>query len=66
MIRDIKKLNRGGYYIGDFRYDEGIRINDSGVCPCLVSQNTNRGLSTSLYVFEVIYEDKEWNEKRMD
>lgn len=34
MIRDLTTLPEGTY-IADFRYDEGFRVRDDGVCPCL-------------------------------
>ena len=34
MIRDLITLPEGTY-IADFRYDEGFRVRDDGVCPCL-------------------------------
>lgn len=57
MIRDILELNRGGYYIGDFRFDEGVRINESGVSPCLTKTKDGRSISTALFVFEVTIDD---------
>lgn len=60
MIRDIKKL-RGGCYVADFRYDEGIRIRDDSICPCL-STPTGGGVSQMLLVIEVFDENKESND----
>lgn len=55
MIRTLKGL-RGGQYIGDFRYDEGIRIREEFVSPTLVSsQRTNYidGLSNRIYLITI-------------
>lgn len=55
MIRTFKKL-RGGQYIADFRYDEGIRIREEFVSPTLVSsQRTNDidGLSNRIYLITI-------------
>lgn len=53
MIRDLKKLTRGGQYIADFRFDEGIRIREDGNSPCLCSNNIGSALSTSVFLIEV-------------
>ena len=63
MIKDIMKL-RGGYYVADFRYDEGIRIRDDKICPCL-STPTGGGISQMLLVIEVIDENQEPNENEL-
>ena len=60
MIRDIKRL-RGGCYVADFRYDEGIRIREDGISPCL-STPTGGGVSQMLLVIEVIDENQESND----
>lgn len=65
MIRDLKELNRGGYYFADFRYDEGIRIREEKVCPTLLAMS-DRGIggeSLSGYplLIEVIDEITECN-----
>lgn len=52
---------RGGDYVADFRYDEGIRIRDDNICPCL-STPTGGGISQMLLVIEVIDEDQKPNE----
>lgn len=67
MIRTFKKL-RGGQYIADFRYDEGIRIREEFVSPTLVSSQkaeTDDGLSGKILLITV-YESKERNEARLD
>ena len=60
MIRDIKKL-RGGCYIADFRHDEGIRVREDAISPCLCSSQNGRDLSTSILLIEVINENQELN-----
>ena len=62
MTRDILKLNRGGYYIGDYRFDEGVRIRDDFISPCLCSNTTGRGISTMILLIEVDDENQERNE----
>ena len=57
MIRDIKKL-RGGYYGADFRFDEGIRVREEGVFPCLCS-SMNGEISKCILLIEVINENQE-------
>lgn len=42
MIKDITKLNRGGY-VADYRFDEGIRIREEFISPCLTSSLTDSG-----------------------
>lgn len=42
MIYDIRKLNEGGY-VADFRYDEGIRIREEFISPCLTQKLTFSG-----------------------
>ncbi len=67
MIRTFKKL-RGGQYIADFRYDEGIRIREEFVSPTLVSSQkaeNDDGLSKKIFLITV-YEGKERNETRLD
>lgn len=59
MIRDIKKL-RGGCYVADFRYDEGFRIRQDDISPCLRSDF--HAVSNSLFIIEVIDEDQKPNE----
>ena len=51
MIRDIKLL-RGGQHIGDFRYDEGIRIREDRNAPCLTSSMKD-ALSNCILLVEV-------------
>ena len=58
MIRNIKNIG-GGCYIADYRFDEGIRINDDGICPCLCASRDMRTISNSLFLIEVIYENQE-------
>lgn len=56
MIRDLITLPEGTY-IADFRYDEGFRVRDDGVCPCL-STPTGGGVSQMILVIEVTDENK--------
>ncbi len=54
MIKDLRKLKRGGYYVGDFRYDEGVRIREDYISPCLCASNGNdKGLSGMVLLIEV-------------
>lgn len=43
MIRGLENL-KCGQYIGDFRYDEGFRIREDNVCPCLSSHAGGGGI----------------------
>lgn len=55
MIRTFKKL-RGGQYIADFRYDEGIRIREEFVSPTLISNqaiDNNDGLSKKIFLIMI-------------
>ncbi len=53
MIRNLQKLSKG-QYVADFRYDEGIRIREDFVSPCLLnSLGTGKTLSGSIYYIEV-------------
>ena len=56
MIKDLNALPQG-IYVADFRYDEGFRVRDDGVCPCL-STPTGGGASQSIYVIEVTDENQ--------
>ena len=56
MIRGLENLPCG-QYIGDFRYDEGFRIRDDDISPCL-STPTGGGVSHMILVIEVTDEDK--------
>lgn len=53
MIRDLTKLHRGGCYVGDFRYDEGIRIREDFISPCLTTHNSLTSLSGMVLYVEV-------------
>ena len=54
MIRDLRKLNRGGCYVGDFRYDEGVRIREDFIAPCLtLSSGKEKSLSGMVLLIEV-------------
>ena len=53
MIRTFKNI-RGGQYIADFRYDEGIRIREEFIAPTLVkSQREDGSLSSVIFLIEV-------------
>ena len=52
MIRTLKGL-RGGQYIADFRYDEGIRIREEFVSPTLKRTNDIDGLSNRIYLITI-------------
>ena len=53
MIRDLRIL-RGGCYGADFRFDEGIRIREDNIFPCLCSANSQNRLSAWTLLVEVI------------
>lgn len=63
MIRDLRVL-RGGYYGADFRFDEGIRVREEGVFPCLCS-SMNGEISKCILLVEVIDESKELDKIRV-
>lgn len=52
---------RGGCYVADFRYDEGIRVREDAISPCLCSSKNGKDLSTSILLIEVINENQELN-----
>lgn len=52
MIRDLRKLNRGGHYIADYRADEGIRVREDAISPTLTS-HTGGGISHEILLIEV-------------
>lgn len=58
MIKGIDTL-KSGQYIGDFRYDEGFRIREEDVCPCL-SSHSGGGISNMpmILIIEDTNEDK--------
>jgi len=58
MIKDLNTL-KNGLYIGDFRYDEGFRIREDNVCPCL-SSHAGGGVSNMpmILIIEDSDEDK--------
>ena len=43
--------------MADYRFDEGIRIRDDFISPCLCSNTTGRGISTMVLLIEVIDEN---------
>lgn len=55
MIRGLENL-KCGQYIGDFRYDEGFRIREDNVCPCLSS---HAGVGVSNMPMILIIEDSD-------
>lgn len=59
MIKDITKLNRGGY-VADYRFDEGIRIREEFISPCLTSSLTDSGdkLDNNSIFLVIVNEDK--------
>lgn len=54
MIRSFNGL-RGGQYIADYRYDEGIRIREEFVSPTLTKSHRDceESLSTTIFLIEV-------------
>ena len=63
MIRNFDEIiRRGGCWVADFHYDEGIRIREEFISPTLPASFNFRSLSTSIYVIEVLDDkDKERN-----
>lgn len=61
----MHRLNRGGLYVADFRYDCGLRIRDSFISPTLTRSNrgTGEGMSSTVLIIEVTDESEECNEK---
>lgn len=53
MIRDIKKINRGGLYFADFRYDEGVRVREDPISPTLCKDHDMRGMSSAILLIEI-------------
>ena len=53
MIRDIKKINRGGLYFADFRYDEGVRVREEAICPTLCRAKDGRTISNTILLIEI-------------
>lgn len=68
-MRNLHLLNRGGYYLADYRYDEGLRVRDEPIVLCLQAQgcrNSDASLSGTIYLMEVIeYEDKKCDQTRV-
>lgn len=64
MIRNFEEIiRRGGCWVADYHYDEGIRIREEFISPTLPASFDFRSLSTSIYVIEVLdHESKERNE----
>lgn len=58
--KELKK----GIYVADFRFDEGLRIRDEFVSPCLNSKSGG-GFSREIFLL-IVDEDQRSNEKRMD
>lgn len=58
MIRDLKELGQG-MWIGDFRYDEGVRFREEPISPC-VTANSGGGLGHIILLVEItkLNEDK--------
>lgn len=53
MIKSFKEL-RGGQYVADFRYDEGIRVREEFVSPTLTKSLREDGsISNCLILIEV-------------
>lgn len=63
MIRDLRIL-RGGCYGADFRFDEGIRVREDEVFPCLCS-SMNGAISKCVLLIEVIDEDQKHDNDRV-
>ena len=65
MIKSLKHLNRGGY-VADFRLDEGIRIREDFISPCLqASLKHNRNELTNCILYIEVYEDQERDKERL-
>lgn len=60
MIRNFEEIiRRGGCWIADYHYDEGIRIREDFICPTLPASFNFSSLSTSIYLIEVINNEGE-------
>lgn len=66
MIRDLKLL-RGGVYVMDFRFDEGVRVRDEFISPTL-TRNISRYSETDNCISGVVFlvEVKDVDKKRTD
>lgn len=60
-MKKLIQLSRGGY-VADFRYDEGLRIRDEFVSPCLKSTLNGKDISTSILL--IIVDETEGTEER--
>lgn len=52
---NLTSSDRHGILIADYRYDEGLRIRKTGVCPCLLARNSLTTLSGAPLI---IYKNK--------
>lgn len=57
----LARGDRKSVGIADFRHDEGIRVREDAISPCLCSSQNGRDLSTSILLIEVINENQELN-----
>ena len=58
MIRDLNLIkNKGGLYVADYRYDEGIRIRDEFISPTLCASKDQRDIATSIFIIEILQND---------
>ena len=56
---------RGGCYFADFRFDEGIRVREEPISPCLCS-SMNGEISKIVFLIEVIDESQQCDETGLD
>lgn len=54
--RTLEKIRRGGWYVADFRYDEGLRMRDEFISPCLFA-DYDTGPNPSKKLLLVMVED---------
>lgn len=48
----ITSQDRHGILVGDFRYDEGLRIRKNGLCPCITCKAGSKSLSANPFVID--------------
>lgn len=59
MIRNIDEIiRRGGCYVGDFRYDEGIRIREDFISPTLCARHGNNSSISGMVLLIEVKDEK--------
>ena len=64
MIRDLTTL-QVGQYIADFRSDEGVRIREGNISPCITTP-TGGGVSHMILIIEVLDESTKRDKTGLD